>query len=116
MGKSSQTKGRRAELELCRVLQGYGYQVEPGAPINYGTEPDLIGLPSIHIECKRAETLLLSKWMAQATRDAQRFGDGVPAVFHRKNHEDWTVTMPLTAWMTIYKQAFPGDFGTTERK
>ena len=88
-GKSSQRKGRGGELELSRILQGYGYDVEPGRALSYGEVPDLSGLPGVHIECKRAEALRLSEWMAQAERDAQRFGDGLPAVFHRRSREGW---------------------------
>lgn len=71
-GRSSQKKGRTAELELAKVLQGYGYPVQVGEPVSYGAVPDLSGLPSIHIECKRCEQLRLSDWMQQATRDADR--------------------------------------------
>lgn len=83
-GKSSQSKGRRGEQELARILQGYGYPVEVGRAQSYGEVPDLTGLPGVHIECKRCEQLRLGEWMAQAERDAQRFQDGVPAVFFRR--------------------------------
>lgn len=72
-GRSSQRKGRAAELELSRVLQDYGYPVEAGRAQSYGEVPDLSGLPGVHIECKRAEALRLSEWMEQARRDAERF-------------------------------------------
>jgi len=41
--------------------------------------------------------------MAQAERDAQRFGDGVPAVFFRRSRSPWCVVMNLEDWMKIYK-------------
>lgn len=91
-------------MELAKVLQGYGYSVEAGRAQSYGEVPDLSGLPNVHIECKRAETLRLSEWMAQAERDAERFHDGLPTVFHRKNREGWLVTMPLTAWLELYQR------------
>ncbi len=91
MGKSSQAKGRRAEIELAKIFQGHGYNVEPAQALNYGTIPDLTGLPGIHIECKRAETLRLSDWMEQSERDAARFGDGAPAVFFRRSRSPWCV-------------------------
>ena len=52
MGSKSQRKGRAGELELARLLQGYGYDVQPGQAVSYGATPDLVGLPHIHIECK----------------------------------------------------------------
>lgn len=43
-GRRSQRKGRAAELELARTLQGHGYNVEPGRALAYGEVPDLSGL------------------------------------------------------------------------
>lgn len=103
-GKRSQAKGRAGELELAHVLQGYGYDVKPGNPLNYGKEPDLFGLPGVHIEAKRVEKLNLTAWMGQAKRDAEKFHDGLPAVFHRRNRQTWLVTMPLSAWITLYQK------------
>ena len=108
-GRSSQRKGRAAELELSRVLQGYGYNVEPGRALSYGTEPDLCGLNGIHVECKRTEQLRLSEWLAQAAADSVKFGDGLPVVFHRRNRETWRVTMALEDWMKLYLSAEHGE-------
>ncbi len=101
-GRSSQAKGRRAELELSRILQAQGYPVEPGRSQSYGEEPDITGLPGIHIEVKRRENVNLSAAMEQARRDAGRFG-GLPAVFHRRNRESWRVTMELPDWLELYR-------------
>ena len=51
MGAKSQRKGRGGELELSRILQGHGYDVEAGRALSYGEVPDLSGLPGVHIEC-----------------------------------------------------------------
>lgn len=102
-GKKSQSKGRRAEIELARLLQSSGYDVRPGEPLSYGKEPDLTGLPGVHIECKRAEQLRLSEWLAQAAADAEKFKDGLPAVFFRRSREPWAVVMRLEDWMELYK-------------
>lgn len=101
-GKTSQRKGRAGELELCRILQSHGYDVRPGNPISFGAEPDLVGLPGIHVECKRTETLRLPEWMAQAERDAQQFQDGAPAVFFRRSRSPWYVVMKMEDWLTLY--------------
>lgn len=103
MGAKSQRKGCNGELELSRILQDHGYPVEAGRAQSYGEVPDLSGLPGIHIECKRAETMRLSEWMYQAERDAKRFGDGAPAVFFRRSRSPWRVVMNLEDWMAIYK-------------
>ena len=103
MGKTSQRKGRAGELEFAEILKGYGFPVEAGQAVSYGEVPDLSGLPSVHIECKRAEKLRLSEWMKQATRDAERFKDGAPVVFHRRNREGWFVTLRLEDFMDLYQ-------------
>lgn len=41
--------------------------------------------------------------MAQAVRDAEKFQDGAPTVFHRRNREGWLVTMQLSDWLDIFK-------------
>ena len=115
-GKTSQRKGRAAELELAHVLQGHGYNVEPGRALSYGEVPDLSGLPGVHIECKRAETLRLSEWMEQSERDAARFGDGAPAVFFRRSRSPWCVVMKLEDWMAIYKQERKVDNVLSEKR
>lgn len=103
MGKSSQAKGRHAELELVRILQESGIPAEPGQAVSYGSTPDIMGVKGIHVEVKRRENVNLSAALAQAEVDSQKFGDGLPAVFHRKNREGWRVTMPLTAWLELYQ-------------
>ena len=82
MGHSQQRKGAEGERELARVMA--------------------VGLPGIHIECKRVERLNLHDAMAQAERDSERFQDGVPAVFHRRSRSPWLVTMKLEDWGRLY--------------
>lgn len=60
----------------------------------------MVGLPGIHIECKRVEKLNLDAAMEQAIRDA-RAGE-IPAVFHRKNRKEWKVTLRLDDFMELY--------------
>ena len=103
MGKSQQRKGADGERELVEILQRNGYPVERGGSETYGEVPDIIGLPGIHVECKRVEKLNIAAAMNQAIRDAQWFRDGAPTVFHRRNRGPWLVTMLLDDWLTIYK-------------
>ena len=104
MSKSSQRKGREGELELVQILHSYGFEdVRPGKPISYGEEPDVVGLPGVHIECKRVERLNVPEAMQQAERDAEHFGDGAPVVFHRRNRQPWLVTLHLEDFVQIYK-------------
>ena len=101
-GKSSQRKGAQGERELAKLLEEEGYPMVRGGAC-FGTVPDLVGLPGIHVEVKRVERLNVSEAMRQAERDAERFLDGAPAVFHRRNREPWLVTMRLSDWLALYK-------------
>ena len=40
--------------------------------------------------------------LAQAAKDAEFFGDGLPTVFHRGNRQRWRVTMELDHWLVLY--------------
>ena len=104
MSRSQQRKGADGERELVSVLNEYGYHTARGGSETYGTIPDVIGLPGIHIEVKRVERLNIAEAMAQAVRDADRFRDGMPTVFHRRNRQPWLVTMRLDDWMKIYAE------------
>ena len=99
---NSRQKGKAGELELARVLKDYGYDAKRSVQYNgKDGQADVLGLPSIHIECKRVEQLNLYNAMEQAKRDAKN-GDK-PAVFHRKNRCNWLVTMELDNFMELYK-------------
>lgn len=104
-GRKSQAKGAGGERELVSLLRAAGYPVERGGSQTFGAVPDVTGLPGIHVEVKRAEKLNLSDAMAQSIRDAQRFGDGMPSVFHRKNRDGWKVTMRLGDWLSLYAKS-----------
>ena len=78
----------------------YGYDVRRGDCFRH--ESDVMGLPGVHIEVKRQERLDLIGAVAQAVVEADMKGDGVPAVFHRKNRSEWLVTMRLEDWMDFY--------------
>jgi len=111
MSKSQQRKGRRGEIEICRILQAHGVPAEPGQAVSYGATPDVVGIPGVHPEVKRVEKLNVSAAMAQAVRDSEKFGDGTPVLFHRRDRQDWLCTMRLADWLILYKQAKTNDSG-----
>ena len=104
-GRASQKKGRAAEIELSHIFQGYGIPAEPGSALNFGTEPDIKGVPGLHIESKRCEKWSLPAWTAQAERDAAAMGDGAPAVIFRSNRQPWRICMRLDDFMEFYRKA-----------
>lgn len=106
MAINSKQKGKNGELELAKVLKQYGYDVRRSVQYNGKAEdgqPDLVGLPHIHVECKRTEKLKLYDAVDQAKRDSNGTGQ-LPVVFHRKNNCEWVTIMPLDAWMKIYAE------------
>ena len=109
MSVSQQKKDADGEKELTSILRRAGYPVSWGGNKTYGAVPDVSGLPGIHIECKRVEALNVTRAMEQAERDADRFRDGAPAVFHRKNKSPWLVTMKLSDWLPLYASALTQD-------
>ena len=103
MAINSKRKGKTGELELARKLREYGYETRRTAQYcgNTGDAADVVGLPGIHVECKRTESLRLYDAVDQAKRDAT---GKIPVVFHRKNYCEWLAIMPLDDFMTIYRE------------
>lgn len=102
MGRSAQRKGADGERELANVLKEYGFEVRRGQVFNH--ESDMVGLDKIHPEVKRVEKLNVVTAMKQAITESQIRNDGVPTVFHRRNREEWLVTMRLTDWIELYRK------------
>lgn len=100
---NSKQKGNRGERELACQLRAYGYDCRRGQQFSGANgDADVVGLPGIHIECKRTERLSLYDALAQAKHDAK---DGkMPVVMHRKNHCEWVVIQPLSDWIELYKE------------
>ena len=100
---NSNAKGKKGERELANKLGEYGYQsrrVQQYCGSN--VDADVIGLPGIHIECKRVEKLNIYDAVEQSKNDAKP--EEIPVVMHRKNRKEWLVTMPLNEWMKIYER------------
>lgn len=110
MGKAQREKGKRGERELANLLKDHGYNCRRGQQY-CGTngDADVVGLPGIHIECKRVERLNLEDAMRQAIDNTESeklpFSEEIyPAVFHRRNRGSWLVTMRLDDWMNLYRE------------
>lgn len=104
MGKSSQRKGRSGEIELVNILRDNGIPADPGQAVSYGSTPDVVGVDGIHVEVKRVEKLNVLTAMNQSIRDSEKFKDGLPTLFHRRNRSPWLVTMRLTDWLKLYER------------
>lgn len=99
---NSRQKGSAGERELANTLKGYGYDCRRGQQFcGANGDADVVGLPGIHIECKRVERLNIHDAMNQSIRDAKP--DEIPTVMHRKNRTSWLVTMQMEDFIKIYE-------------
>jgi Holliday junction resolvase len=103
MAVNSRNKGAVGERELASKLSQYGYECRRGQQYcGANGDADVVGLPGVHIECKRVERLNLYDAVSQAKKDRREREK--PAVMHRKNNSEWLVTMPLTDWIELYRE------------
>lgn len=101
---NSRAKGAAGERELAKVLRAEGYECRRGQQFCAANgDADVVGLPGVHIECKRVERLDLYGALAQAKSDAPD-GD-MPVVIHRKNNCEWVVIQPLKDWIKLYRES-----------
>ena len=113
---NSREKGARGERELAEFLRLFGYETRRGQQYSGANgDADVVGLPGIHIECKRVEKQAINDWLDQSINDT--FAEMVakqehiiPVVFHRQNKDhkkpvkgQWKVTMLATDFMKLYK-------------
>lgn len=103
---NAKRKGTTGEHELVNLLQGYGIrayrndQIFRGGKGNPDVAAEIAGTP-IHFEVKRVEKLNVSAAVAQAERDAAE--NHFPAVAHRRNREEWLLTVPLVPFLDLLK-------------
>ena len=93
---NSREKGKRGERELAKYLRDHGIESRRGQQYSGIGGADVVGIPGIHIECKRVERLNIEDAMNQSIRDA---GDDIPVVMHRRNRGEWLCTMLLEDWL-----------------
>lgn len=105
MGINSRLKGAKGEREVARILRKYGYtDARRGQQFSGANgDPDVVGLPGVHLEVKRVERLNIDNAMAQSMNDA-REGE-TPVVVHRKDGKKWLVTMTLDDFMKLYENS-----------
>jgi Holliday junction resolvase len=98
---NSKQKGKRGELEFVHYLQAKGYEARRGQQFCGSPDsPDVISNFPFHIEVKRVEKLNISNAMEQAAADC---GNQTPIVAHRRNGEDWFITMKADDFLKALK-------------
>lgn len=99
---NSREKGASFERMIANKLREYGYEARRGQQYSGANgDPDVVGLPGIHIECKAVERLNEYNALKQSENDA-RPGE-IPIVVHKKNYRPIVVTMHFEDWMKLYQ-------------
>lgn len=102
MSINSKEKGKKGEREFARLCREHGFANARRGQQYSGIEgKDVVGLDGVHIEVKRAERLNIEKALQQAERDSKE-GE-IPIVAHRRNREEWKITMRAKDWFVLYR-------------
>lgn len=103
---NSKRKGKEGELEVAHKMQEYGLDARRGQQFSgLQGDADVVGVPYLHLEVKRTNKLSLDKAMEQSVRDAKASGD-IPTVVHRKDRQEWRITLSLEDFMPMYMAWF----------
>lgn len=98
---NSKRKGKNGELEVAHFFKNYGFDARRSQQFaGMNGDADVVGVPYLHLEVKRTENLHLDKAMEQSERDA-REGE-IPVVIHRKDRQDWRITLSLEDFMPFF--------------
>ncbi|MBA3774665.1 MAG: hypothetical protein H0X13_19875 [Ramlibacter sp.] len=85
----SREKGRRAEIELCKLLSDeLGLTIERNRDQAAKGGADCLQLPGFAIECKRREMLSKPSWWKQAVEQGLKV-QAEPIVFYRQSRNPW---------------------------
>ena len=99
---NSRQKGKRGELEFSNFCKKHGFNTRRSQQYcGIEGDGDVVGLDYMHIEVKRVERLNVSKAIRQALDDKKE--EDIAMVAHRKNNEEWLVTMRAEDWFELYK-------------
>ena len=115
MAINSKKKGKAGELEWVQFCKEHGFDESHRTAQycgNTGDASDVIGLPGIHQEVKRVESLNVQTAIEQAIRDSKAEGkESIPIVAHRRNRKEWLVTMRAEDWFKLYREWESGQRG-----
>jgi len=104
MAINSKQKGKRGELEWASFCRDQGYSSRRTVQYNGKADKskgDVDGLPGIHQEVKRVESLRLYDALDQAKRESK---GAMPIVAHRKNDCEWVVIMRAKDFFKLYRE------------
>jgi len=100
---NSKRKGSTGEREWASFCREQGFDARRGQQYSGANgDADVVGLTGIHQEVKRVERLCVEDAMIQSRHDA--LPHEMPIVAHRRNHENWKVTMDAEDWFKLYRE------------
>lgn len=92
--KGSRTKGGVGEREVVALLQEAGFK---DARRNFMSGAagggDVTGVPNVHVEVKRRETVCIWEWIGQAEGECRP--TDIPVVAFRRSRSSWYGVLPL---------------------
>ncbi|NGZ29556.1 MAG: hypothetical protein G8345_22035 [Magnetococcales bacterium] len=89
------TKGATGERELAGLLRDrLGLDIRRNLEQARSGGADLLGLPGLSLECKRAAVPKLGPWWEQTIQQA---GERVPVLAFRVDRQPWRFLIPLGA-------------------
>lgn len=106
MGKAQRDKGKRGEVEFSgRVQELLGIECSRrlGQERDGGSDVHVAELCAVQV--KRAESVRLHEWLAQAVDECP--DNMLAALAWRRNGGEWIVAMPLTDWASLVRDALP---------
>jgi hypothetical protein len=100
---NSRQKGKRGELDLCHsLISVMGWSGTRRAQQFNGNaghaDVTIPQLPRVFPECKLVNRLNLSEAMKTAVAQCRGC---IPVIFHRRDREDWMVTVRLSDWRAL---------------
>lgn len=111
---NSRRKGAEAEVEFGHLLQSKGWlDARRGQQYSGGSgSPDVVGVPGVHFELKRTNSLRLYDAIDQSRNDAAASGN-MPVVAHRCDNDrrkgtcrgEWLAILSIEDFLELLKKA-----------
>ena len=99
-------KGKKGELEVAKIFKDNGFKNTRRSQQYSGDkkegDPDIKGVDGLHIEVKRREKLNIENAIKQVKKDKK--DDDIGIIVHRKNREDYKVTLSVDDFFKIFKE------------
>lgn len=105
IGRRSRQKGAEGEIEVRNLFRKYGFEARRGQQHRGGADsPDVIhNIEWLHVESKRVNAGLNLRATVDKAQQEAPFG-AVSAVFHRKDRQNWLVTVDAEVFMQILRK------------